>query len=463
MVRAAMDACPPEYHAQVARVEIINAASELQRVYFWVPDVCRHITETAKQKLLWSVARAQTVHTHLLPTTHAYGPLSSLWRCHALRVHVHVCVGPRCTSCHRSVDRDTPGKQVPELFHAVDEFAAEMRHNERCARFSAWRWLMEQDDNGAAFRLEAIKNMPFFLALVQNCLLLARFSIDFSGEDLADAVEADPTTFRRLKQHADSAEDGAASGLSIAARMSCESSISCWLIEMGFLLFGLLQLATCIFSAASHSAGLRHCACLQSRSLRRVAAQLVYCRCIVCFFTVAAVSFPVRQHTKWFVQAKRGRKKQFEQALNDALYNPKALPDFLLRTLLYTLTDTTILLYTAMFAAAVLGLTMSRFWFAIHLLDIVNKSRDLSRVIRAVTTNGSSIVMTSLLGIVVVHLYSVRAGRAPHSARISAPAATALPLHYGEDLHCGAWVTLCGGAGLRLCQLCGRHATRRRA
>ena len=40
-------------------------------------------------------------------------------------------------------------------------------------------------------------------------------------------------------------------------------------------------------------------------------------------------------------------------------------------------------------ATAILGITVSPFWFAFHLLDITTKSKDLQNVFKAVTQNGA--------------------------------------------------------------------------
>lgn len=41
------------------------------------------------------------------------------------------------------------------------------------------------------------------------------------------------------------------------------------------------------------------------------------------------------------------------------------------------------------------------------MLDLINKSGELQNVLRAVTTNGMSILLTALLGVVVIWVYAV--------------------------------------------------------
>ena len=50
---------------------------------------------------------------------------------------------------------------------------------------------------------------------------------------------------------------------------------------------------------------------------------------------------------------------------------------------------------------------VSPFWFCVHLLDIVTKSKDLQSVTAAVTLNGSSLVMTTILGMIIVYVYAI--------------------------------------------------------
>jgi hypothetical protein len=55
--------------------------------------------------------------------------------------------------------------------------------------------------------------------------------------------------------------------------------------------------------------------------------------------------------------------------------------------------------------AAILGLTQSKIWHTIQLLHIVNKSSILSNVLLAVTTNGVSLILTSVLMVIVIYIF----------------------------------------------------------
>eukprot|EP01062_Namystynia_karyoxenos_P061894 TRINITY_DN5461_c0_g1_i1.p1 TRINITY_DN5461_c0_g1~~TRINITY_DN5461_c0_g1_i1.p1 ORF type:complete len:566 (+),score=182.39 TRINITY_DN5461_c0_g1_i1:354-2051(+) len=61
----------------------------------------------------------------------------------------------------------------------------------------------------------------------------------------------------------------------------------------------------------------------------------------------------------------------------------------------------------AMILFGVLGIAHHPLWLSIHCLGIVRSSHSLHNVIKAVTQNGRALVLTALLGIIVVYLFSV--------------------------------------------------------
>ena len=69
--------------------------------------------------------------------------------------------------------------------------------------------------------------------------------------------------------------------------------------------------------------------------------------------------------------------------------------------------DTELLFLTAAFIASCFGLTVSPLFFCFHLLDIVNKSMTLQAVFRAVTLNGTSILLTAIFGFIVIWIYAI--------------------------------------------------------
>ena len=70
-------------------------------------------------------------------------------------------------------------------------------------------------------------------------------------------------------------------------------------------------------------------------------------------------------------------------------------------------TDTHFIFLTGSVVFAVLGLLVSPFFIALHLVSIINRSALLQNVIKAVTKNGRSLLLTVLLGTIIIYLFSV--------------------------------------------------------
>ena len=58
-------------------------------------------------------------------------------------------------------------------------------------------------------------------------------------------------------------------------------------------------------------------------------------------------------------------------------------------------------------ALSFIGLQWNIFYFSIHLLDLITYFKRLKTVIRSVLHNGRQLVMTALLMIMVIYLYTV--------------------------------------------------------
>ena len=76
------------------------------------------------------------------------------------------------------VDRNTPGKQIQELLARSGEMHREMQHQERLNSY----WLWQQFTNHKAQAVNSI----MYLAVVQNALLMMRFSSGNSRSDYLD-------------------------------------------------------------------------------------------------------------------------------------------------------------------------------------------------------------------------------------------------------------------------------------
>lgn len=104
----------------ICRCEIVNAAGKLERVYFRMPDYCLLLTDESKQALLWGV------------------------------------------------DRETPGKQIQELFERADELMREMMHQQRLSKSGVWQLVMRNK--------RLADNLVLSLALAQNAVIVLRYS-----------------------------------------------------------------------------------------------------------------------------------------------------------------------------------------------------------------------------------------------------------------------------------------------
>jgi len=74
------------------------------------------------------------------------------------------------------------------------------------------------------------------------------------------------------------------------------------------------------------------------------------------------------------------------------------------RELMY---DTQLIFLTGAAIFACLGIVISPLFFSFHLLDIVNKYNALQDVFRAVTLNGTSLLLTAIFGVIVIWIYAI--------------------------------------------------------
>lgn len=69
--------------------------------------------------------------------------------------------------------------------------------------------------------------------------------------------------------------------------------------------------------------------------------------------------------------------------------------------------DPLLLYYTCYLACCLLGLLVSEFFYALLLLDIVVREETLQNVIRSVTRNGKSILLTTVFALIVIYMFSI--------------------------------------------------------
>ncbi|KAI0235730.1 Inositol 1,4,5-trisphosphate receptor type 1 [Lamellibrachia satsuma] len=77
------------------------------------------------------------------------------------------------------------------------------------------------------------------------------------------------------------------------------------------------------------------------------------------------------------------------------------------KSLLDILTDFKFIYYLGYIMVSVLGLTLHEFFYSLMLLDIMYREETLLNVIRSVTKNGRSILLTTVLAVILIYLFSI--------------------------------------------------------
>jgi len=246
-----------------------------------------------------------------------------------------------------------------------------MKHQEDLQALRAWRLVMEQK--------WLFDSLIFGTAVVQNVILLMRFSLTTDEEPSVGAAW--------IKENN--------SNLPHVGRFSLAL-----LFYDGFQFFGVVQLCCCVVTAAIHAivtAPHMQATGVSGDTEGRPRRWKLQCASLG------------KQTNSWLARLCNGGDSASRRRMR---VRWKLLRSFFLRMPVYTLTSGSeaamrLRLYGAFVIAAVLGLVHSPFWFSIHLLDLINKSADLTNVFKAVTLNGRSIVMTAIFGLVIIYLYSI--------------------------------------------------------
>jgi len=386
----------------IGRCEIVGASGKLERVYFRVPEFCNSLTRESKDELLWNV------------------------------------------------DRETPGRQIQELFARSQDLEFEMRHQHSLSRLPFWSIVT---DNRSVFDFLVLR-----LAFIQNAIILIRFSLDPQHATPADAAGADESD---AVERALSEFDLAGPGLNATDGEAAHppSPLAAYLVIVAVTLFAAVAPVLLAWRDTSRSprdkarvtasaaavaaviggagnylvehwewfselyawaltlspvealelverAGLQLIERLGSPEwieaegqINHVLGGLQCLSCVVVFSIYAVQNGPIR--------ARRGLMDASGLPYEEVVARPEWRLFSLVMGPVYALTDPKLVLLAAMFGAAYLGINHSPLWFSVHLLDIVNKSADLQNVLRAVTENGRSIAMTALFGAIIIYLFAV--------------------------------------------------------
>jgi hypothetical protein len=180
-----------------------------------------------------------------------------------------------------------------------------------------------------------------YLAVVQNALLMMRFS---SGNSRSDYLDK--------HGHYLEADNPVAS-----------------LLDTAIFFFGVLQMVSCVI--------------------------------VVCLDALQSGVLSVQE--RW----EQSEGCTFAEVLKRTRKERGFLLKFVLKTPYDLMRDFQLVFYTFAFLMAVMGLLASQFFFAFHLLDMVNKSTDLQNVFKSITLNGRSLVLTGLLGATIIWIYAI--------------------------------------------------------
>jgi len=80
---------------------------------------------------------------------------------------------------------------------------------------------------------------------------------------------------------------------------------------------------------------------------------------------------------------------------------------FYYKNIIFTLSDHRFIYMLFYLTTSILGFTVSEITYSFHLLDIVNRFDTLRNVIRSVTYNLRQLMLTGLLGLIMIYIYSI--------------------------------------------------------
>ena len=142
---------------------------------------------------------------------------------------------------------------------------------------------------------------------------------------------------------------------------------------------------------------------ITERAVNNILGVLQCISCVLVFALYGLQDGPTRVQQKWRQATDMGNAELSARFDTSRWFQIQ----YYMITPFYVLADGQLVFIVLCFVAAVLGLTFSAFFFSFHLLDMVNKSKDLQSVFHAVTLNGRSILMTAVFGFVIIYIYAI--------------------------------------------------------
>ena len=97
----------------------------------------------------------------------------------------------------------------------------------------------------------------------------------------------------------------------------------------------------------------------------------------------------------------------FGEAWERSHESPLLKLHFLFFTSFYLLHDSKLIFFMVEFAASILALSVSDYFYSVLLLDVVLRDADLQNVFKAITSHGRSILVTAFFGIIVIYFFAI--------------------------------------------------------
>jgi hypothetical protein len=254
-----------------------------------------------------------------------------------------------------SLNRETPGEKVQSFFEYTGEMHAEMKHLEQMSKNPLLAFL--------SLQIGALKSTQLLLAIAINVLLLASFRVTtptVEGEDFSwytDNIDYDDDTIKivtRLLM-------GVLSGFAFMIFISMANT------------FGPLAIGN-----AWHQRQLE----LGKPTVEEELPE------------VGTAAYLLRMGPE-------------AAGVHDGTCTTGAMITYHFFSSCYFISDTVVLLHLVYLIFGLCGNLISPFFMCFHLLDLVYTSETLKNVLRAVTYNGSQLLMTALLGFIAIYIWSI--------------------------------------------------------
>merc|ERR1719446_747415 len=255
------------------------------------------------------------------------------------------------------VNRDSPGEKVQSFFEYTSELHAEMQHLEKMSQSQTLAFLSAHVDD--------MKSIQLILAVAINFLLVYSFHATRATlatdefKDLTSNVEFDDTLIKLVVQ----------------------------LLSIALAVFALLIAIT--MSVTFGPLAVKNAWKQRQLELGKPTAE---------------EELPEPNTAMYLLRM--GPEDDHSGIAEGTANTPAKITHFLLSSFFF-LTDTVVFLHVTYFALAVCGCLVSPFFMCSHLLDLVYRSETLKNVLRAVTYNGQQLLMTALLALIVIYIYSI--------------------------------------------------------